>query len=290
MFLFVVNTESGRGKGRAVWQKVQKSLETHSIAYQVWFTQKERKLTQALRSELKKKQVRAVVAVGGDGTVNETGGGVIGEKIPFGIIPTGTGNDFATHHRIPFDTEKALSRILDFQTRRIDTAYVNGQPMIGSMGVGLDAIIVDRTNRSVHKKWLGSLSYGMEAIKSLFSFKPQEVKLTIDGKEEKIGQNWIVAVVNIGQYGGGIQICPQAETTDGHLDICSIQNVTKSGFLRAFPLAYRGCHTDHPAVHMKRGRYIMISGMSPLPYHVDGEIMGTTPVRVEVEPGSLLLL
>lgn len=290
MFLFVVNIKSGKGKGRAVWQKVQKSLETHSIAYQVWFTQKDRKLTQAIRDELKKKHLRAVVAVGGDGTVNEVGSGIVGENIPFGIIPTGTGNDFATHHKIPCDTEKALSRILEFQPTRIDTAYINGQPMMGSMGVGLDAIIVDRTNRSKHKKWLGSLSYGVEAVKSLFSFKPQEVTLTIDGKTEKIRQNWIVAVVNIGQYGGGIQICPQAKTNDGYLDICSIQNITKKEFLRAFPLAYRGCHTDHPAVRIKRGQNITISGRSPLPYHVDGEIMGTTPVQVEIRPGSLLLL
>ncbi|WP_246333817.1 diacylglycerol/lipid kinase family protein [Thermoactinomyces mirandus] len=290
MFLFVVNTESGKGKGRAVWQKVEKSLQMYSIAYQVWFTQKERKLTPAIRNQLKSKRWRAVVAVGGDGTVNEAGGGVIGENIPFGIIPTGTGNDFAAYHKIPYDAEKALARILDFQAKLIDTAYVNGQPMLGSMGVGLDAIIVDRTNRSVHKKWLGSLSYGVEAIKSLFSFKPQKATLTIDGKEEKIGQNWIVAVVNIGQYGGGIEICPQAETSDGYLDICSIGNITKKEFLRAFPLAYRGRHADHPAVSMKRGQTITISGMFPLLYHVDGEIMGTTPVRVEIQPGSLLLL
>ncbi|MGA8941262.1 MAG: diacylglycerol kinase family protein [Thermoactinomyces sp.] len=290
MILFVVNTESGKGKGRAVWQKVQKRLEKHSIPYQVWFTKKEAKLTQAIRSETGRKKWQAVVAVGGDGTVNEVGGGVIGENIPFGIIPTGTGNDFAAWHRIPVDPEQALLRILDFDARQIDTACVNGHPMLGSMGVGLDAMIVDRTNRSVHKKWLGSLSYGVEAIRCLFSFGPQEVTLAVDGKEEKIRQNWIVAVVNIGQYGGGIQICPQAKTSDGHLDICSIQNVTKSGFLRAFPMAYRGRHTGHPAVRIHRGQNITISGETPLPYHVDGEIMGTTPIQVEISPGSLFLL
>lgn len=290
MILFVVNPESGKGKGKTAWKQVEKYLKANSIPYEVWYTQKEKKLTPLIHSEAKQKDLRAVVAIGGDGTVNEVGSGVIGEPIPFGMIPAGTGNDFASAHQIPIQPKKALFRILNFQPEPIDTAMVNGQPMLGSMGVGFDVSVVDRVNRSALKKWFGSFSYGIEAIKCLFSYKPQSMTLTIDGSEYPLEKSWMVTIANIRQYGGGIRICPHADTKDGYLDICCVQNVSKGQFIRAFPLTYFGWHTRHPAMWFGRGRKIDILGMKSLLYHIDGEVKGTTPVQIEVNPRSLLLL
>lgn len=290
MILFVVNPESGKGKGKAAWEIAEKYLKAGSIPYSVWYTQKGEKLTSLIRCEAKKRDLRAVVAVGGDGTVNEVGSGVIGEPVPFGIIPAGTGNDFAFAHQIPVRPEKALSRVLDFQSEAVDTAMVNGEPMLGSMGVGFDVSVVDRVNRSALKRWFGSFSYGIEAIKCLFSFHPRSMSLTIDGNEYLIEKSWMITVVNIRRYGGGIRICPHADTKDGNLDICCVQNVNKGQFIRAFPLACFGWHTRHPAMRFDQGREIEILGAKPLLYHIDGEVKGTTPVQIKVQPRSLLLL
>jgi diacylglycerol kinase (ATP) len=290
MILFVVNPESGKGKGKVFWEKAEKYLKARSVAYEVWHTKQNEKLTSQIRDEAKQKKWQAVVAIGGDGTVNEVGSGLIGGPVPFGIIPSGTGNDFAFAHAIPSRPEKALARILKFQPEPVDTATVNGQPMFGSTGVGFDVSVVDRVNRSGLKKWFGSFSYGMEAVKCLFSYKSRSMTLKMDGNEYQLEKCWMVSVANIRQYGGGIRICPQADTRDGYLDVCCVQNLSKGQFIRAFPLTYFGWHTRHPAIRFERAQQIEILGPESFPYHIDGEVKGTTPVRIEVHPRSLLLL
>lgn len=100
----------------------------------------------------------------------------------------------------------------------------------------------------------------------------------------------MVSVANIRQYGGGIRICPQADTQDGYLDVCCVQNLRKGQFIRAFPLTYFGWHARHPSIRFERAQQIEILGPESFPYHIDGEVKGTTPIRIEVHPRSLLLL
>jgi YegS/Rv2252/BmrU family lipid kinase len=243
-----------------------------------------------VKEALNRQAFKAIVAVGGDGTVNEVGNGLIGTHIPVGYIPAGTGNDFALAHRIPLDPELALARILHHQVYQVDTAELDGRQMIGFMGTGFDARVAEAVNLSRGKRWLGRLTYGLEAIKSLKTFKPSHATLTIDGQRYDYDGVWLIAVTNIPNYAGGIRICPHAEMNDGELDLCCVRNLTPSQFLRVFPSAYRGRHIDHPSVVFHRGREITIETEAPLIAHVDGEIIGETPITIKVAPCSLSVL
>ncbi|MBH8598909.1 MULTISPECIES: diacylglycerol kinase family protein [unclassified Thermoactinomyces] len=290
MYLFVVNEVSGKGRGREVWAYVQKRLQEMRVPHEAVCTEGPGHAEEIARDAREGKMFKAIIAVGGDGTVNEVGNGVIGSDLPIGYIPAGTGNDFALAHRIPLDPEWALERILRHQVYQVDTGMLKERHMIGFMGIGFDAKVAEAVNMSQRKRWLGRLTYGIEAIKTLKSFKPQPAVITVDGRRYEYDGVWLVAVANIPNYAGGIRICPHAQMNDGLLDLCCVRNLTPGQFLRVFPSAYRGKHIHHPSVVFHSGREITIETDAPFIAHVDGEVLGGAPVTVRVAPKSLSIL
>lgn len=290
MYFFVVNSVSGNGRGREVWSYVEKRLSKLNVTYQAEFTQRAGHATSIVKSAMRQPGLKAIVAIGGDGTVNEVGSGLIGTNIPMGYIPAGTGNDFAIANRIPFDPYLALDRILEHKVQRIDTADLGDRKMIGFMGIGFDGKVAEMVNRSAQKKWLGRLTYVLEGLKLLRSFEPDQFTLTIDGKSYEYDGAWLVAVTNIPNLGGGMKICPSASIDDGQLDICCVQNLTQGQLLRVIPTVYKGKHTNHPSIRLHRGREITIQSRSPLPIHVDGEVVLQPPLSIKVNPQSLSII
>jgi diacylglycerol kinase (ATP) len=290
VYLFVVNPVSGHGLGRQVWRFVEKLLSEQKIPYHAVFTEPDGSTAEQVKQALNELQPKAVVVLGGDGTVNEAGGVLAGTSIPLGLIPTGRGNDFALAHQIPLHPELALSRIQEHRPVRMDTADLGFRRMIGFMGVGFDAMVADTINRNRPNKWLGRLTYGWEAIKALRGFRPHLLKLVVDGVEQDYDGVWLVAVTNIPNYAGGMKICPQAVPDDGRLDLCLVRDLRAGEFLRVFPKVYAGRHVGHPSVQFLRGSEIEILSEEPVIMHVDGEIAGHSPVKIRVKPQSLWVL
>jgi diacylglycerol kinase (ATP) len=292
MRLFIVNPTSGNGRGREVWSDVKKELEWLHIPYRVAFTERSGHAKEIANHALSQSDLQAIIAIGGDGTVHEVGNSLVGTHIPMGYIPAGTGNDFGIAHRIPFDPLLALERVLQHRTRRVDTADIGERKMIGFMGIGFDATVAEAVNRSVWKQWLGRLTYALVALKTLRSFRPTNITLTVDGQPFAYDNVWFMAITNIVNFAGGMKICPAAIDDDGQLDICCVRDMTASQFLRIFPSVYQGKHIHHPSVMIHRGREITIQSNpeAPLIIHSDGEIIGKTPLSVKVCPQSLSIL
>lgn len=289
--IFIVNPVSGRGRGQKVWKKVQKMLEHHHIPFRAYVAERQGHATEIARTVARQSSVKAVVAVGGDGTVHEVGNGLIGTGIPFGAIPAGSGNDFALAQHIPFEPEKALKRVLRHEVNQIDTAEIGGgRTMVGFAGIGFDGQVAEVVNVSPLKNWMGRFAYVLGFFQVLHRFQPTDVAIQLDGHRYEYEDVWFIAIANIPNYAGGMKICPRAVCDDGQLDICCVRNMTRTELVKLFPAVYRGEHIHHSSVTVKRGTEMTITSHIPLPIHADGETAGKSPLSVKVIPRSLSVL
>jgi len=281
---FVINPVAGRGRAKGVWSKIQKKID---IKYDYCFTSRAGEATY-LAQKAWEQGFNTIVSVGGDGTIREIVKSLAGKEVKLGIIPAGTGNDFARTVGIPEDIEKSLDLIKRGNTRKVDVISCNGEILINAAGAGLDAFVADCVNNEV-KFLKGSAAYIFAVIKTLLRFKPQEVEIILDGKVLK-KRVWLVTVSNGRYYGGGMMICPTAQPDDGYLDVSIVNEVGKLEILRFLPKVFTGRHTTHRSYETIRGKKVTIKSRSPILVHTDGDIIGVTPKTFEVWPGAINII
>lgn len=222
-----------------------------------------------------------IVAVGGDGTLSEVVNGVIlSGRCSIGLIPVGTGNDFAKTVNIPIDWKDACKILKDNYSSCVDIGLVNGRYFINIAGIGFDAEVANEINTSF-KHFTGLTGYLMAIFKKLLFFKTTKVNINIDGRSLQ-KEIILLAIGNATCYGGGLFITPEAEINDGLLDLCIIEKTTRLDFIISLPLVLKGNHLKHPKVTMLKGKNIMLESNEKLNLHADGEIIGTTPVTCQV--------
>jgi YegS/Rv2252/BmrU family lipid kinase len=240
---------------------------------------------------------RLVVAVGGDGTVNEVANGLVGrEGVELAVLPRGTGVDFPRTFGIPSSFEKAVGVALHGASRGIDLGRAGFRTWGGSAGVshfaniasaGMSGAIAKRTNES--SKALGGKASYLWATFAVFArWHNTEVQVAV-GDEIRGGRMHDVVVANGRYFGGGMMIAPQAEPDDGAFDVLLIGDITKSDLVLTMPKIYRGTHLPHPKAELLRGAAVTIDADVALPLELDGEQPGTTPVRFEIVPRALRL-
>ncbi len=238
---------------------------------------------------------RALVAAGGDGTVNLALQAVAGTTTGLGILPVGTGNDFAIELGLPADPVAAARRItgaLDAGTATVvDLARMT--PRVGParwfgavLAAGFDSIVNERANRMRFPR--GRRRYDLAIFAELLRLRPRRYRLDLDGCVHDIDAV-LVAVGNTGSYGGGMRICPDADATDGLLDVVVAGRVSRTTLVRIKPRVYAGTHVSHPQVTSYRARTVTIEADGIIAY-VDGERTSPLPVTVTAEPGALRLL
>ncbi len=241
----------------------------------------------------------AVVAIGGDGTVHQALQTVAGTGIPLGIVPTGTGNDMAACFGLPPTPLAAIDAIAEAlrrkRTRSVDLALVDtvdGRRVWygGVLAAGFDAIVNERGNRM---RWpRGPRRYDLAIMLELLRLRARRYHLVMDGEARKLDAV-LLAVGNIAQYGGGMRICPDADPTDGMLDVLWADPISRATLVRVKPRIYQGTHVRHPAVHATRVREITISEIgaeTDIVCYADGERLGPLPVTITVRPNALTLL
>ncbi len=295
MICFIVNGVSGNGRGYRVWKHVERLLCEKQVDYDVVFTEGPKHATNIARELAKQKNVHAVIAIGGDGTVHEVANGLAGSEIPLGFIPAGSGNDFAKGLQIPKQSKQALERALSGHKRKMDIAYINHEIFINVAGIGFDAQVAKTANQAPYKKWLnhfrlGAFCYVISFFKVIFRYQPTEVYLMIDEREHAFKDVWLVAVANAPFYGGGMMICPQAKCDDGLLHICVVHGISRWKLLTLFPRVFFGRHIDTSAVTMLTGQRLKITSSIPLAVHGDGEILGETPLEVTIQQKGLSIV
>ena len=240
-------------------------------------------------------EVAALVAVGGDGTLHTAVQAAAGSGVPFAVVPAGTGNDFAVALGIPADplraAEQVAAALATGATVPVDLARVRGADgttrWYGAvLGAGFDAVVNERANRM---RWpRGDRRYDLAIFRELVGLRARRYRLVLDGVEQH-PQAILVAVGNTGSYGGGIRICPDADPTDGLLDVVVGHAMSRLTAVRMRGWAYRGVHVHHRLVEAHRARTVELDAEGIVTY-ADGERCLPLPVTITCEPGALRVL
>ena len=280
MYHIILNPDAGKNKKRKVIERVKRVFETRGIAYQV-HTGAEIGSVRSLASSLTEKEKTKLIVIGGDGTLHEALNGVHVENCEMGIIPAGTGNDFASAIGLPEKVEEAVSIILDNPSKDTDFLVVGGVRCMNVAGVGID---VDVLNRYQSAKKRTKFTYFKCLLKSLFSYKGTEIVFEKDGKEERRNA-FIAAACNGVQFGGGIKICPTAETDDGLMDIVVVDFVKGLAVLKALIKLVRGKLLEYKKTNHFRCESIRFTSPTEMTLQLDGEIYKGLDFDVKIEKG-----
>ena len=284
MYTFIVNPNARSGLGQKVWNKLEAILKEKNVDYNVYFTNHAKHATQITAEITSDGNEHTVVALGGDGTVNEVVNGIQDfEKTIFGYIPIGSSNDFARGLSLPKDPVKALHTILNCPNLHAmnvgELSYKNKKRRFAvSSGIGFDADIchesaVSHVKRFLNKLHLGKLTYVCIALHRLFVTKPCTVTVTMDqGEPISFSATYFVAMMNNKYEGGGVKFCPKAKNDDDKLDVIVAANASKLKVLCLIPLALFGWHTPFKGVNIYTCGHVDIQAERALPLHTDGEI------------------
>ncbi len=286
--VIIANPRAGGGRARDVAIAAQNSLSESGIQVTLHLsTTREQLRTETAHACESKPAV--VLACGGDGTVHDVLQSTIPTNTPLGVIPAGTGNDIARSLGLPGKTNQKFFQKLAYSIHHHDfesidasqiTVEGNQQWSLGVISAGLDSDVNERANRMTHFR--GTTRYTLALLAELRAFPLHNYTVTIDSTK-RTGSAILIAVGNGGQYGGGMKICPQADMTDGLLDITWVDPAPRRTVLRLFPLIYSGRHVNSPLVHTYRGSEISIESPDSMIY-ADGERIGPTPALIQVVP------
>jgi len=228
---------------------------------------------------------KAVVACGGDGTNRAVATAVAGTDTPMGILPCGRGNDLARALGLPFEPEPAANTIFAGSTRRIDLGFAEGQYFTTAATLGIDSAVSERVRASARGA-LAGLSYPFALVATLLTFRFPHVVLDGDfGRRE--GPILLAATANTPWYGRGMRIAPPAAPDDGLFHLCVIRALSKVKLLALFPTVYRGAHLRFREVELLSTRRLSVSSERPLSLYADGELLGKTPINLEIRPRAL---
>lgn len=229
----------------------------------------------------------AVIAAGGDGTVNEIASGLVGTNTALAIIPMGSGNGLARHLGLPMDVEKSIAHLLVAQKSKIDTCTLNGKPFFCTAGMGFDAHIAYTFSI---QKTRGLKTYVKTSLQEYFSYQPASYKLHIDGQTfERTA--FLITCANAAQFGNNAYIAPMADIRDGFMDICVLKPFSfASAIAIGFRLFTKSIHQSNNTEYW-RTKKVVIERQSAGSVHIDGEPMqAEKEIVVEIQHQNLTVL
>ena len=309
MLYFIVNETSRSGKTRQIWKDIQQSLIKADVSYEYMITQGRSHATK-LASEISQRPEDniCIVVIGGDGTMNEVINGIADfDKVRFGIIPTGSGNDFGGGLDLPKSPEENLQRIIssykagEDSYRAVDIGLVrwgqNQKKLFGiSSGIGLDAIVCKKALSSklknvLNKLGLGSLTYVLLTIITLFSMKTADFEISYDNNKSTLKKTIFAAAMNLRAEGGGVPMAPDANPYDGKLSISSASGIPKWITFLCLPFLVAGKHTHIKGFNLVSCREASIHSSQKMTLHADGEyVADVTDLTFGVYPQKLRLM
>ena len=281
--VFVVNPISGVGKQKEIEKQVEKYLDTTAFDYSIMYTERAGHATEISKDAVEK-GLDAVIAVGGDGTINETAQGLVGSKTALGIIPTGSGNGLSRHLKIPMNMAKAICILNQFKTKYIDTATLNDNLFVNVAGVGFDAKVAKEFAKSGKR---GFRKYFNIATSAYAHYKPRTYTMVIDG-EEITRKALMISFANSGQFGNNTSIDPKAKLDDGFIDVCIVSKVPywKTVFLA--PLLFMKKFDQTPYVEIIQAKEVRLVRKKGKSGHVDGDpFVAGKNVHLKIQPLSL---
>jgi diacylglycerol kinase (ATP) len=272
---FIVNPIAGNRHGSQVASELKKQCDKRSLNYDISFTEKKYHAAQ-LSSDYAARGYRYIIAVGGDGTVNEAAGPLVeNNDVIFGIIPAGTGNDLIQITGFAgYFTDRDWDTFFLCNTTKMDAGYCNGHYFFNGMGLGYDAQVAaeNYSEDPSHKVKLGSkYKYIWHIIKTLLIYKAKKM-VTMVG-ESSLETTCFINTISIGRrFAGSFFLTPKAYADDGLLDICNVQEVTFPDRIRVFLQVPSGKHIGMEPVNYYQTDKLSVSFSERVPYHLDGEL------------------
>ncbi len=277
-YYFIVNPVSGRGKGKIIGEHIIDHLNRLSIDFEVEWTERPGHAIELAEQGVKNHTV--IVAVGGDGTMNEVLNGMAGGNNVLGLIPVGSGNDFARAVGIPFDFKQALEVLLRGRKKQIDLGKANERFFGNGVGIGFDAYVVHNSLKV--RRLRGNAIYLYSVLRTLKEYKPVPLEIHFNGST-KIDDFFMISVGNGVSMGGGFYLTPDAQMDDGLFDLCLIQNMPMVSILKNLLKVYSGKHKEDPRVEMQRTDRLQIESRKPFGVHIDGELLSLKMKKLEIE-------
>jgi YegS/Rv2252/BmrU family lipid kinase len=289
--LLVFNPTAGGGRAGRLAPRVAELLVAHGVEVEQHQT---RSLEDARVAACEAaRDVDAVAAMGGDGTVGACAAGLAdagpGAGAALAVIPAGGGNDAARSLGLPARDPLAAAALLTRLRRRpADLATVAGRGYLNVAGAGFDSEV----NRVANQRlgWAGNHPRYVGAVLAQLAVgRTTRFRLVLDGHPQEV-TGWLIAVANGPSYGGGMHVAPRASLADGLLDVIVIADIGKLEFLRTFPKVFTGRHIEHPAVAVHRAAKVELDADRPQHVYADGEPAGTLPATFEVRAAALTVL
>src|ERR1700734_1034715 len=235
----------------------------------------------------------AVVVTGGDGVISDALQALARTDIPLGIIPAGTGNDHAREFGLPtMDPVAAADIVADGWTETVDLGRIRDRTGVtkwfGTVAAaGFDSLVTDRANRM---RWpRGRMRYNLAMLAELSALRLLPFRLVLDGRDEIVADLTLAAFGNTRSYGGGMLVCPNADPTDGQLDVTMVHSASRTRLIRLFPTVYKGTHVNLDEVTTARATTIEVESRG-INVYADGDYACALPAQISVVPGALRLL
>lgn len=287
----LVNPTAGKGRARELAPAAIEHWRSHGAHVSLIQGRDRDEALHMLRTAINN-GVDRVAAIGGDGTVSLVLQAVAGTGIPLGVVAVGTGDDVARQHQIPRrDVKAAADIVLTGKVKETDAALVRGGDgqttwFLTALASGFDSEVNEVANRMSWPK--GDLRYVTAMLRLMPRFRATEYELTIDGVVYK-REAMLIAVGNGPSYGGGMLVCPTANTQDGRLTLTVVNRISRGKFLALFPRVYRGTHIHHEAVEVLEGASVRLHCVGRSAW-ADGERICDLPITIESIPASVRLL
>ena len=279
MLNFIYNPIAGKGKAQRFRVSIEERLKPLGVAYCFWQTECRRDATRLAR-ELTERGETDIVAMGGDGTVNEVLNGLADPaRVNLGLIPCGSGNDFAAAIGIPLTAEGSLKVLLSAAPKATDYLECSGIRGLNVIGAGIDVDILKRSYRA--KVLKGSLNYFVSLLSALLHFRFYRFTAEF-GAEKGEHDGLILCACNGRRIGGGIGICPAAIVDDGLLDIVLVEDVRKSMIPGALVRLAGGRILDAPYTTHRRAARLRAAFAEPVTIQIDGELYDDLTFDVRV--------
>lgn len=292
MWAFIVNPAAGGGRGKQVFERLQKSETYQSLDAVFYYTEYEGHAEELAGTISSQEEITAIVVVGGDGTIHEVINGLLRKDLPIGFIPGGSGNDSARGIGISGRPEEILKQMTD-KGKTIDY-FIGKYKMdekeerffVNSMGFGFDAATAHTANQSFYKKIFNRLGFGtgsyvIAVIQVLATFRPMQLEIVIDGEKQVYDGCLLLSVGNHPYYGGGMKMMPNAELQPDKFSVLLVHSVSKWKVLALFLTVFAGKHEDIKGVELLEASRLSIVLKKPIFTQVDGQT--ATCRRTEIE-------
>jgi diacylglycerol kinase (ATP) len=300
--LVVVNPRSRGGATERQFASLEPRLRDCLGSFEVEWTRAPRDAERIAREGVRAGIERIVVA-GGDGTTSEVVSGLLGAQLgsyaEVAPLPLGTGGDMLRTLEVPRQLDRALQGIAAGSSRKVDAGRVRYTDredcqrtayFLNATSFGVSGLITELVNRAT-KALGGRVSFLLGTLRGIARYQPEEVRIRVQGELVHEGPLVLGTAANGRFFGGGMQVAPRAEPTDGLFDVVVIPGFSKARLLRELPRIYRGTHLAVPEVSLYRGQQIEADAAPGRVWvEIDGEPLGTLPARIEVIPAAFSVL